>query len=82
VIAVADARCTSTSHSICGAPGAGVVGTTVHTTFQSGGHEWVNHRPLAFAATVPVNCTPTRMALLLFSVGSSVWEFAHSATMA
>src|SRR6266478_3822568 len=65
VMLVAFARSTSTSQSICGAPGTGEVGTTFHSTCHCCGQLKVNHFCVAFAATVPVNCTPTVIAFLL-----------------
>src|SRR3989449_7480342 len=65
VMLVAFARSASTSQSICGAPGTGEVGTTFHSTCHCCGQLKVNHFCVAFAATVPVNCTPTVIAFLL-----------------
>src|SRR6267142_4705866 len=65
VMLVAFARSTSTSQSICGAPGTGEIGTTFHSTCHCCGQLKVNHFCVAFAATVPVNCTPTVIVFLL-----------------
>lgn len=68
VAKASDARSTRVLQRICGAPGAGVVGITVHRTCQCAGQLNVNQHVVALGATWPVNWTPVH--------GATVWVAA------